>query len=192
VANGRPVRADVVEAAIAVFREKGYERATVREIADRAGLGTSTLYFHVKSKEELYLAAVRPVLEQGTEWMEALVTSDLPPLEKIRAAIVRAVELYDHHPEIVIYLREFFSTADDAFPDLVERSKRAWTTVVGEVLADQHAPTDFDPKLIAYALMGLASWMHRWYRLGGPRTATEIGELYADFLLHGLRARPGE
>ena len=58
MANGRPVRADVVEAAIAVFREKGYERATVREIAYRAGLGTSTLYFHVKSKEELYLAAV--------------------------------------------------------------------------------------------------------------------------------------
>ena len=189
MAEGRQVRPDVVAAATAVFGEKGYERATVREIADRAGLGISTLYFHVKSKEELYLATVGPVLETGTEWIEEIARSDLPPLEKARAAIIRTVELYDLHPAIGIYLSEFFPVADRVYPELTDRAKRAMTAIVAEVLDDQEAPADFDPKLIAYAIMGMASWMHRWYQPGGERTARELGELYADFLLHGLRAR---
>ena len=47
----RKVREDVAEAALAVFLAKGYDRATVREIADRAGLQVSSLYAHIGSKE---------------------------------------------------------------------------------------------------------------------------------------------
>ena len=89
------VRDDVAEAALAVFLAKGYDRATVREIADRAGLKVSSLYAHIGSKEALFLALIRPVLEVGTEWVEAVAESSLAPDRKLRLACTRAGELYD-------------------------------------------------------------------------------------------------
>jgi AcrR family transcriptional regulator len=187
----REVRADVVQAAIEVFREKGYERATVREIADRAGLGTSSLYFHVRSKEELALAAVHPVVEAGATWLEELGAADLPPDAKLRAAIVRAVELYDRHPEVTIYLSDFYPVVDRLLPEAGERAKAAWAELVRQVLeADGDTVDPRRARLLAYGVLGMASWMHRWYRSDGPVSSTELGELYADLILDGLRPRP--
>lgn len=187
----REVRADVVQAAIEVFREKGYERATVREIADRAGLGTSSLYFHVRSKEELALAAVAPVLDAGARWLEELAAAEQPPEEKLRAAIVRAVELYDRHAEISIYLSDFYPVVDRLLPELGERAKAAWAWLVRDVLEANGEPADpRRARLLAYGVLGMASWMHRWYRSDGPVSSTELGELYADLVLDGLRPRP--
>lgn len=183
------VRADVVGAAIEVFREKGYERATVREIADRAGLGISSLYFHVRSKEELCLAIVRPTLEEGAEWMEELVASEEPPLDKLRTAIIRAVALYDRHPEVYIYLSDFFPIVARADPELTERPKRAWEALVAQVLADQEAPEERDAKLLSYAILGMFTSMHRWYRPAGAVSSDVLANLYADLLVEGLRKR---
>jgi AcrR family transcriptional regulator len=186
----REVRSDVVQAAVEVFREKGYERATVREIADRAGLGTSSLYFHVRSKEELALAAVAPVIEAGATWLEELASSDVAPEEKLRAAIVRAVELYDRHPEVTIYLSDFYPVVDRLLPEAGERAKAAWADLVRQVLeADGAEVEPGRARLLAYGVLGMASWMHRWYRSEGRVSATELGHLYADLVLDGLRPR---
>jgi AcrR family transcriptional regulator len=49
----RDKEARIRAAALALFREKGYAAATTREVAERAGIATGTLFLYVKSKEEL-------------------------------------------------------------------------------------------------------------------------------------------
>jgi AcrR family transcriptional regulator len=76
--RARQTRAAIVDAALALFRERGYEAATMREIASRAGVSTGNAYYYFSSKEELiqefylirhaeHLAASRPVLARETE-----------------------------------------------------------------------------------------------------------------------------
>ena len=103
---------------------------------------------------------------------------------------IESVELYDRHPEIFIYLAEFVPSVEKAFPELMERSKRAWTEIVGSVLRLRPGPEPADVDLITYGVLGMFSWMHRWYRPGGPRSAKEIGELYARVILKGIEPRP--
>ena len=88
---------DVVALNVEDIAPHGYatDRATVRQIAERAGLGTSTLYFHITSKEALFREIVGPVIESGTEWIEEMARSDLPADEKFRLACIESVELYD-------------------------------------------------------------------------------------------------
>jgi AcrR family transcriptional regulator len=50
-------RRQILEAAVAVFSEAGYEGATVRAIAERAGLAEGTLYLYFPSKRPLLLGA---------------------------------------------------------------------------------------------------------------------------------------
>ena len=71
-------RAAITEAALALFRERGYEAATMRAIAQRAGVSTGSAYYYFSSKEELiqefyarnhaaHLAASRGVLAAETD-----------------------------------------------------------------------------------------------------------------------------
>ena len=54
---------EIVEAACNVFAEKGFERATLEEIAERAEYGKGTLYNYFKNKEDLYAAAMQRVFD---------------------------------------------------------------------------------------------------------------------------------
>lgn len=182
----RRVREDVAQAALAVFLAKGYDRATVREIADRAGLQVSSLYAHIGSKEALFLELVLPVLEVGTNWVETVAESDLPPDERLRLACVRAGELYDLHPEVAIYLSHYSGEIGEVAPDLVRRAKVAWRKIVRGCLGERGEDAD-EVTVATYGILGMFSWMHRWYRQGGPRSGREIGARFAEIVLEGLR-----
>jgi AcrR family transcriptional regulator len=76
-------RAAISEAALALFRERGYEAATMRAIAERAGVSTGNAYYYFGSKEELiqefyarnhaeHLAASREVLETQADFSARL------------------------------------------------------------------------------------------------------------------------
>jgi AcrR family transcriptional regulator len=51
--RAQQTRAAIVAAALALFRERGYEATTMREIASRAGVSTGNAYYYFSSKEEL-------------------------------------------------------------------------------------------------------------------------------------------
>lgn len=182
----RGVREDVAEAALAVFLAKGYDRATVREIAERAGLQVSSLYAHIGSKEALFVELIRPVLEVGTEWVEAVARSDAPPEEQLRIACIRAGELYDLHPEVAIYLSNRSGEIGAVAPDLIVRAKIAWRKIVRGCLAERGQDAH-EVTVTTYGILGMFSWMHRWYRSGGARSGREIGARYAEMVLDGIR-----
>src|SRR6185295_295752 len=71
--KGEQTRALILETALELFREHGYERTTMRAIADRGGLALGNAYYYFRSKEHLiqafyarsheeHMAAARPVL----------------------------------------------------------------------------------------------------------------------------------
>src|SRR4051794_6534614 len=99
----------ILEAALEVFRENGYERTSVRAIAERADISISSLYAHITSKEELFLELVAPVHEQALADMESIAGSQDPIREKLRRAIVRGASAFDDtYDQVVLYLRDFF------------------------------------------------------------------------------------
>jgi len=63
--RGRRSRARIREAAHALFRERGFDGATLRAIAERAGMGASSIYRHVRSKEELLVAELADLQEEA-------------------------------------------------------------------------------------------------------------------------------
>ncbi len=73
-------RAALIEAAAAVIGEKGYDRTTLKDVAQRAGMSRGAIYGNFKDKEELFLALV------GTRWQPILpeFQPGLPLREQLR------------------------------------------------------------------------------------------------------------
>ena len=63
--RGRRSRARIRQAARALFRERGFDRTTLRAIAARAGMGASSIYRHIRSKEELLVDELAELQEEA-------------------------------------------------------------------------------------------------------------------------------
>ncbi len=65
LARGRRSRARIRAAARELFRERGFDGATLRAIGERAGMGASSIYRHVRSKEELLVLELTDLQEEA-------------------------------------------------------------------------------------------------------------------------------
>ncbi|WP_309122596.1 TetR/AcrR family transcriptional regulator [Paenibacillus sp.] len=79
-------RADILRHALACFGEKGFQTATIDDIALRSGMSKGAIYGYFESKEEMYIR----LMESGTEEMFRMLRNDfagLPAVDKLRTLI---------------------------------------------------------------------------------------------------------
>ncbi len=98
-ADARANRARLVEAALAVFSERG-PAAEMKEIAERAGVGVGTIYRNFPSKEDLVLAIMRDALAAAIA--EACVAEAMDdPIDGLRALLTSAFAMIERHGWLV-------------------------------------------------------------------------------------------
>lgn len=85
LARGRKSRARIREAARSLFRERGFDGATLRAIAERAGMGASSIYRHVQSKEELLIEELSEMQEEAWTRFRRHDDRQRPTRERLRA-----------------------------------------------------------------------------------------------------------
>ncbi|MFF5077013.1 TetR family transcriptional regulator [Actinoplanes sp. NPDC000266] len=100
-----PVRkqAAILTAARAVFAERGYENATIREIARRAGVTHGLVVLHFSSKEQLFVAATTPDPEALFKGVLDDDAAKLP--ERIAASFVRRMESSEGADPVIALIR---------------------------------------------------------------------------------------
>ncbi|HEY9290773.1 MAG TPA: TetR/AcrR family transcriptional regulator [Microlunatus sp.] len=100
-----------------LFAERGVQRTSLQEIANRLGISKPALYYHFSSREELVRSIVQPLIDEEEEFLagqEAL--DEVDP----RALLEGYFDFhYRHRQDIVIMLRELTTLADLGMIDLV-------------------------------------------------------------------------
>jgi len=137
-ATDDPTRDRLIEAAAAVFAEKGYDGAGVQEIARRAGFTTGAIYGRFRGKAELLLAAIeahtRNELEQlfAEHRFEGRATDVLTtvgshlltdPFDDGQALLLEAFVAARRDPEVAVLVRGLLEQRARTFAALVEDAK---------------------------------------------------------------------
>ncbi|MDB5328085.1 MAG: transcriptional regulator, TetR family [Phycisphaerales bacterium] len=91
--SAKETKRRLIEAAGEVFAQHGFERATIKEITDRADASVAAVNYHFSDKQELYDQVVQYVHERGDETFKACgdVPTDLPPKERLKAFVAQLV-----------------------------------------------------------------------------------------------------
>lgn len=99
-------REQILESALSVFIEKGYNGATTMDIAKEADISEVTLYRYFDSKKQIFMGAIEPILV--TSLKESLMASkDLEPMEKLEYILKGRIKfISDHHEVIKLILME--------------------------------------------------------------------------------------
>jgi AcrR family transcriptional regulator len=146
-ASADPTRDRLIEAAAAVFAEKGYDGAGVQEIARRAGFTTGAIYGRFRGKAELLLAAIEARTSNELEQLfadhrfEGRVTDILTtvgshlvthPFDEGQALLLEAFVAARRDPEVAELMRARLHQRGRTFAALVEQAKSSGH-VVGEL-----------------------------------------------------------
>ena len=90
-------RADILDAALAVFSDDGYHESTMQQIAERAGLAVGSLYNFFPSKELLYAELVRRFAREYRAVLDEALDSVDDDVEKVRSYIRTKGEFFRHN-----------------------------------------------------------------------------------------------
>ncbi len=182
---------EVYEAALRLFREKGYHATSMQDIASAVGLYKGSLYHYIGSKEDLLVR----VFERGMGSLLAEVEriaadTALPPSAQVRGIVeAHVAAVASNLDALTVYLHEWRALAGDAL-ETVRGQRDRYMAVVSEVVERGARSGEFqvpDVQIATLALLGMCNWLCQWYSPRGRLSPTEIGRHFADLALAGLR-----
>jgi AcrR family transcriptional regulator len=185
---------ELIEVATDVFYAKGYDAASLQDIADRLGMLKGSLYYYIQSKEDLLYDVIRTVHSEGLANIESLAAGEGDPLERLRNVIIGHI---DHEcrnmTQTAVFLHELQSLSPERQTEIIGDEHAYRRVFVALIEAGQQAGlirAEVNPKLAALSVLGSLNWVYRWFTPGGEFTSHQIGEQFADQALRGL-ATPG-
>ena len=179
VMNASPRRKELTRLAAQLFVQEGFDRTTVRMLAQEMGIKSGSLFHHFKDKQEILAA----VIEEGTHNALAIARRALdesPPSSEARLrAMARAhlETLFTDRNAHVVALFEWRRLDDSAkahLSHLRDAYEALWVQVIEEALAA--GLIHGDRFLISRFVLGALNWTVRWYDPTGPRTPDELAE----------------
>jgi AcrR family transcriptional regulator len=181
---------EIVAVAARLFKEKGYRATTLEDIAAAVGMLKGSLYYYIRSKEELLYLVVRDPIRQAYNKLEEIVISEAPVKVKIAQAIVNHMRLFhQHYPHIAVYLHDYHHLMQQLQKNAIETPKhyqQLWTTLLEQGVATGEVRGDLNVKVAGYAILGMCNWIYRWYNPQGALSAEEIAGIFTTLVLEGL------
>jgi AcrR family transcriptional regulator len=190
----RSKRADLLRVAATVFQERGYEAATLNDIAERFGADRASLYYYVSGKSELLEAIIADVLETNLAEAERLLKLEETARRKIELFIERLVASYvETYPSSYVYIAEDMAKVaqiDSPWAKSMTRQTRRIETITLKIIQqgvdDGEFRDDIPAALIANSLFGMLNWTHRWFKPGGKWTAEQLADSFGKVLFQGI------
>lgn len=136
LAKGSQRRLPIFEAAMAVFSEKGFEKATVDEIAERAGIAKGTIYYNYGSKRELFLSLV----EEGIDRLENTVKKEVARRKSIQAKLESLITVQlrffdDYKNYCKVLLSEVWGQ-ETRWEETARRIRSGYLSIIREIIED--------------------------------------------------------
>jgi AcrR family transcriptional regulator len=193
-ARGLATRRRILDAAEAVFGERGYHDASVSEITARAGVAQGTFYIYFDSKLQIFFELVEDVGERLRAAMSAASAGALDRIDAERRGFVAFFDFVAQHRSIYHILHEAERVAPQAAYAYYQRISAPYARALRGAM-DSGTVWRTNPEALAHALMGIGHFVaQRWliWPRDGVEGATPEGlpdavvNAVLDFISHGL------
>jgi len=190
--NDRKPRAErweeLLEAAADIFYEKGYDAASLQEIAVRVGILKGSIYYYIETKSDLRDHLLKRVHAEGLEMIRRLADTEGDALDKLDAMIHGHIDYATHNlTKVTVYLHELKKLSSkerlklfgnrgyrDIFLEVLDQGQKEGTILPG-----------LDAKLAAQAMLGALNSVYQWYRPMPGHPSSVVADHFADILLRG-------
>jgi len=179
--------AELLEVATQVFYEKGYDGASLQDIADRLGMLKGSLYYYIQSKEDLLFDVISSVHQTGLAVVTACAEGPGDPLRRLDRVVVGHVEHTCRNlVSTTVFLHELSSLPPVRRQEVLGEEhayQSVFRTLIEQGVRDGLVRADVEPRLAALSILGSTNWVYRWFRPDGAFPPQVLGAQLADLAI---------
>lgn len=192
-----PARVDtdrerILSVAARLFRESGYDKTTIRQIAQACELLPGSLHYRYRAKEDILVDMMRVAIEKTIRSIVDATINISDPLQKVRAALQAHIQVLMSGDDMVyVLLFEWRSLRGIARKEMIserDRYERYWDTMLDVLKVQGFIRQDIDVHLLRLIGLGAINWMATWYKEGGKYSLDEVGETLWSIISRGIIA----
>jgi TetR/AcrR family transcriptional regulator, cholesterol catabolism regulator len=190
VSASRPVTrfdrrlARILEHATAIFCEKGYEGASMRDLSRASGMSLAGLYYYFESKEKLLYLIQKDLFSTVMELLREQLKEATDAESRVRIFIQNHVEYFLGKPKAMKVLSHEDDVLSDDLGKEIAALKRQYYHSCADLIEGLKVEKNlrFNSRAAVMSLFGMINWLHTWYNPrvdGTPHTlAVEIGNVF--------------
>jgi len=187
---------EVLQSAANIFFAKGFHATTVEDVARDVGILKGSLYYYIKSKDDLLFRLLLAGIEDGDAYIARHIDPEGDPVEQLERAIRAQIDyIIQNRVPFGLFLHEFDSLSGRRQRKLISVMSRYNKRFVELVRKGQEQGKlmDGEPWLIVNAILGMCNWLYRWYdddplSLDQAGTQPEhVKQIFLRLILDGLR-----
>jgi AcrR family transcriptional regulator len=192
-AHSQQVLANMLRPAAAIIRQKGILGASVEDLVEAVGVTKGTLYYHIRTKEQLLYLIHDSVTSEGyARWEEVIRNNrDAPPAEVLEQLVeTHCVVVMDEYRDCVAVISEEMKYLPPDLQKQIKLKRTEYQALLESVLESGVESGDFAPMPVrrtASLIIGMLNSMYRWYSPDGPLTARAVARQASHLILKGLR-----
>lgn len=183
--------ADIVHECTLLFSEIGYERASVRMLADRLGMKSGSLYSHMSSKEEVLYWIIVDVAQEFFDSGHRAVEAAGSAEDQVRALCRSHMRVISQKKlKVRVYFDEW-RKLDQPHQDKIISLRDEYEHLLGSLISHGNANGEFEcePRLTSRLILSALNSTLEWYSAEGPLTAEELADSIIDLFFAGMRQR---
>ncbi|WP_181801487.1 TetR/AcrR family transcriptional regulator [Streptomyces shenzhenensis] len=191
-------KARILRSAQVLFARNGYDGTSLKAIARDVGVSTPALYWHFRSKDEIYLAAIEKMLVDFLEAVRGAVHSS-EPLPRFRETVSAHIRFQlERRDEAGLYaqtvgMRRLTADLPKQHRETIVALQRSYVDELRDILRSGRDDGTFsvtDVRTTVFAVVTLCEYVHTWYNPAGPFSVNDVVRQYADMATRMVGACP--
>jgi AcrR family transcriptional regulator len=180
---------EIIAVASSLFKEKGYNAVSMRDIAQEMGIKAASLYNHISGKQEILSTLVLYLARKFTKGMHSVMISNGTPLDKIKEVIEMHIDITVSHSEALAALNnDWMHLENEDLADFIkmrEDYEENFRTIIKQgIKAGDLKPRH--PEVILFSILSTLRTLYLWYQKRGKLDVNILKKDMVAVLLQGI------
>ena len=170
-------REELLRVSARLFRQKGFDGTSIRDISSAAGMQSGSPFYHFKTKQDILVAVMEEGLTDGLRITGEVMALDAPPEDKlVRMIRTQLGTILDDGHDFVPVLHYEWRALTPAnrrrILALKDRYDALWQRLIDDLQSAGHMPGD--AQLMRLLILGAVNWVGTWYTPGGRLSLDDV------------------
>lgn len=183
-------KAEILDAAVRLFVERGYAHTSVMDIAQAVGLTKGGIYHYIDKKEDLLVEIYNLVVDNFTNKIMKAVTGEKDSIKRIKIVIdEHALSMNEYGDHLKIFFSELSEIDENTLSAMKQKGddiRKVMRNIFESGIRKRVFRKDLNPDLAVLFILGILNWFYQWYKPRHQGAIEEIAKEVENFVLFGI------
>ncbi len=183
-----PRKQEIINTAAKLFKEKGYNAVTMRDLAAAMGIKAASLYNHIHSKQDILNIIVISIAEEFTHGMQVIITSKKTNISKLKAIVSLHVNLATNNTNAMAALNNDWMHLKDQLEYYLQM-RTDYENNVMQIITNgisENEIKETNPEIVMFSMLTTLRSLYLWLPKKEVLNPSEFAENLSDILINGF------